>query len=208
MTELVFTAYDVNLYLREALPALKAAIYRADLSKAKDVLAVYDDTLYDEWALSEALVDGDHSWVFTETAAEPGDLDPDGTLIGLIYPLILTYHHPEVVRIVLGGSELNNLDKVLPFVRVVPYSGPQTPEPVSADNEHVQILPGFREGLRTMWEIVGYISPEGTAALRDHCLAYIAGQNKVPAITRLLKRLAETLKPAVDLGYGLVIERD
>src|SRR5215813_4427150 len=93
LTELVFTAYDVKSYLREALPALRAAIYRGDLSQAKDVLALYDDTVYDEYELARVLVENDYSWVFTEEAADPEALDPEGSLVGLAYPLILVYHH-------------------------------------------------------------------------------------------------------------------
>lgn len=83
MTELVLTAYDVQKYLQEALPALRAAIYRGDLSQAKDVLSLYDDTLYDEYDLSQELIEGDFSWVFTEHAADPDSMDPEGLLVGL-----------------------------------------------------------------------------------------------------------------------------
>ena len=208
MSELVFTAYDINTYLREALPALKAAIYRADLSKAKDVLAVYDDTLYDEWALNDMLVGEDYAWVFTDAALDSGERDPDGALMGLTYPLILAYHHPEVVRIVMGGSELDRIDKILPFVHVEAYNPVQPVSSVSVNTDRVVILPGFKEGLRTMWEIVGYISPEGTAALRDHCLSHSTAPYKIPGTARLLERFAEGLRPAITLGYGLVIERE
>ncbi len=113
-----------------------------------------------------------------------------------------------MLRIVIGGSELDKLDKLMPFVRVVPFSNAPTSDVNGADSDHVLILPGFREGLRTMWEIAGYISPEGTAILQDLCLQYSAGPNKAPGVARLLERLAEGLKPAVALGYGLVIERE
>src|SRR5690242_14346625 len=89
LSELVFTAYDVKNYLREALPALRAAIYRGDLSQAKDVLLLHDDTVYDEYELSRVLVEADYSWVFTPEAADPEVHDPEGTLVGLAYPLIL-----------------------------------------------------------------------------------------------------------------------
>lgn len=200
MTELVLTAYDVQKYLQEALPALRAAIYRGDLSQAKDVLSLYDDTLYDEYDLSQELIEGDFSWVFTEHAADPDSMDPEGLLVGLTYPLILLYHHPELFRVVLGGSELQN---VLPFLKY-----PTPPQPVDAPAMAVQ--PGFREGLRAMWEIVGFITPEGTKVLQRYCAA--ASQENAPtrpaAVSRLLAQLADGLKAVAERDFGLVLERD
>lgn len=199
MTELVLTAYDVHKYLQEALPALRAAIYRGDLSQAKDVLSLYDDTLYDEYDLSQDLIEGDFSWVFTENAADPDSMDPEGLLVGLTYPLILVYHHPELFRMVLGGSELQN---ALPFLKHA------TPQPT--DNAAMTVQPGFREGLRAMWEIVGFITPEGTKALQRYCAT--ASQDAAPvrpaAVSRLLAQMAEGLKAVVERSYGLVLERD
>jgi hypothetical protein len=200
LTELVLTAYDVQQYLQEALPALRAAIYRGDLSQAKDVLSLYDDTLYDEYDLSQELIEGDYSWVFTEHAADPDSMDPEGLLVGLTYPLILVYHHPELFRMVLGGSELQN---ALPFLR-----HPTPPQP--PDNPAMAVQPGFREGLRAMWEIVGFITPEGTKALQRYCAS--ASQDtapaRSPAVSRLLTQMAEGLKAVVERGFGLVLERD
>jgi len=195
LTELVLTAYDIDKYQQEALPALKAAIYRGDLSQAKDVLALYDDTIYDEYELSRALVEDDYSWVFTEQAADPAALDPEGTLVGLTYPLILLYHHPELFRAALGGSELITL---LPLTN-------------APDSDSVyKIQPGFREGLRAMWEIIGYLSPDATRALYDYCQT--TGREKALAKSegsaRLLERIASNLKSVVDRGMGLVVERD
>jgi len=195
LTELVLTAYDIDKYQHEALPALKAAIYRGDLSQAKDVLALYDDTIYDEYELSRALVEDDYSWVFTEQAADPAALDPEGTLVGLTYPLILLYHHPELFRAALGGSELITL---LPLTN-------------APDSDSVyKIQPGFREGLRAMWEIIGYLSPDATRALYDYCQT--TGREKALAKSegsaRLLERIASNLKSVVDRGMGLVVERD
>ncbi len=198
LTELALTAYDIRTYLSEALPALRAAIYRSNLAPAKDVLAVYDDTLYDEHDLSEALAEGDHSWIFTENAIDSERLDPEGRLVGLTYPLILTYQHPDVFRMIVGGSEFKE--------SVFIISAPQTdlfglPGTVSL------IQPGFREGLRAMWEIIGYISPEGTAVLRETALA--AARSSGPnGINWLLERLAEGLRPVIERGYGLVLERE
>jgi hypothetical protein len=200
LTELVLTAYDVQKYLQEALPALRAAIYRGDLSQAKDVLSLYDDTLYDEYDLSQELIEGDFSWVFTEHAADPDSMDPEGLLVGLTYPLILVYHHPELFRVVLGGSELQG---ALPFLK-----HPTPPQP--SGNPALAVQPGFREGLRAMWEIVGFITPEGTKALQCYCAA--ASQENAPArpaaVSRLLAQLAEGLKAVVERGFGLVVERD
>jgi len=199
LTELVFTAYDVKSYLREALPALRAAIYRGDLSKAKDVLALHDDTVYDEYELSRVLVENDYSWVFTEAAVDPEALDPEGTLVGLAYPLILAYHRPDIFRMKIGGSELPGL---FPFVGSVLSSA-------SAVGDGVTVQPGYREGLRAMWEIVGFLTPESTAALRQYSLESGRDSSQRSVATgRLLKRIANELKSVVDLGYGLVIERE
>ena len=197
MPELVLTAYDVRKYLQEALPALRAAIYRGDLSQAKDVLLLYDDTIYDEYDLTQDLIDGDYSWIFTEEAADPEAMDPEGTLVGLTYPLILVYHQPDVFRMVVGGSELQ---RALPIF----------PASTSGEETAIAIQPGFREGLRTMWEIIGFITPEGTKALQEYCA--VASQDKPPArspaVLRLMAQMAEGLKAVVERGFGLVIERD
>jgi hypothetical protein len=198
LTELVFTAYDVKTYLREAFPALRAAIYRGDLSQAKDVLALYDDTVYDEYELSRALVENDYSWVFTEAAADPEGRDPEGSLVGLAYPLILAFHHPDIFRVKLGGSELTSL---FPFASSV-ISDAAVPA------NGVAIQPGYREGLRAMWEIVGFLTPESTAALRQYCLDPNHHAAQSFATKRLLERMGSGLAPVVDLGYGLVIERE
>lgn len=199
MTELVFTAYDVKTYLREALPALRAAIYRGDLSQAKDVLALYDDTVYDEYELSRVLVENDYSWVFTEAAADPEECDPEGTLVGLAYPLILAYHHPDIFRVKLGGLELTSL---FPFAGSIASDAP-----VPANG--IAIQPGYREGLRAMWEIVGFLTPESTAALRQYCLeAGSNGTQRSLATQRLLERIGNGLTPVVERGYGLVVERE
>src|SRR5258706_12469196 len=105
LSEVVLNAYDVQKYLREALPALRAAIYRGDLSQAKDVLTLYDDTVYDEYELSQVLVENDYSWVFSEDA-DPETADPEGPLVGGAYPLILAYHHSELFHVDLRNSGL------------------------------------------------------------------------------------------------------
>jgi len=199
LTELVFTAYDVKSYLREALPALRAAIYRGDMSHAKDVLALYDDTVYDEYELARVLVENDYSWVFTEEAADPEALDPEGTLIGLAYPLILAYHHPDIFRMKIGGSDLPGL---FPFVGSVISTAANS-------DDSLTVQPGYREGLRAMWEIVGFLTPESTVALRQYSLENGQNPSRRPiAAARLLERIANELKPVIDLGYGLVIERE
>src|SRR5439155_17988031 len=63
LTELVFTAFDLQGYVQEALPALKAAVYRGDLSQAKDVLALHDEPLYEEYDISQVLLEEDYSWI-------------------------------------------------------------------------------------------------------------------------------------------------
>ncbi len=199
MSELVLTAYDIEKYLREALPALKAAIYRGDLSQAKDVLALYDDTMYDEYDLSHALVEDDYSWIFTPDAANAHENDPEGTLVGLTYPLILVYHHPDLFRLVIGGSELNN---ILPF--------DANSIAASSNGSTAWVEPGFREGLRAMWEIVGFLTPDETKALQEYCRT--AGREKAlkksPWAVALIDRLANGLNSVIEQGYGLVIERD
>ena len=196
LTELVITAYDIDTYLKEALPALRAAIYRGDLSQAKDVLLLYDDHLYGEYDLSQDLIDIDYSWIFTESAAEPETLDPEGALVGLTYPLILAYHRPELFRMVIGGSEMQ---------RILPLNGVS-----GAEESAVPIQPGFREGLRAMWEIVGFITPESTRALHEYCLT--TGREKALArsesAARLLTQIADGLKAVVEQNLGLVVERD
>ena len=186
MSELVLTAYDIQNYLREALPALKAAIYRGDLSQAKDVLAQYDETIYDEYDLSQTLVENDYSGVFTEAAADPESVDPDGALIGLTYPLILAYHHPDLFHMRIGGSL---------GVKALEAS-------------RWQIQPGFREGLRTMWEITGYLTPAKTAELKEYCLSVVRERQLSEPVLRLLGQLANGLEAVVNSQYGIVIERD
>jgi hypothetical protein len=193
---LVITAYDIDNYLKEALPALRAAIYRGDLSHAKDVLSLYDDHLYGEYDLTQDLIDIDFSWIFTESAADPEALDPEGALVGLTYPLILAYHKPDLFRMVIGGSEIQ---------RILPLNGAS-----GAEASVVPIQPGFREGLRAMWEIVGFVTPESTRALREYCLT--TGREKALArsesAARLLAQVAEGLKAVVERNLGLVVERD
>ncbi len=202
MAEILLTAFDLNNYLREALPALRAAIYRGDLSQAKDVLLIHDDTIYDEYDLSLALVENDYSWIFTDKAANPEELDPEGTLVGLTYPLILAYHQPDLFRVKLGGSELT---KLFPF-----FPSATAQRPIGPTESAVNIQPGFREGLRTMWEIMGYLTPESTEALRQYCLKLRGERADLPpnGTVRLLDQIASGLKVVVERGFGLVIERD
>jgi len=188
LSELVFTAFDVQKYLQEALPALRAAIYRGDLSQAKDVLALYDEALYDEYDLSQDLIEDDFSWVFTEAAADSEAMDPEGSLVGLTYPLILLYHHPELFQIEVSKLDL---DGVL-------------------DASQLAIQPGYREGLRAMWEIVGFITPEATRTLHQYCStrAHETVQQPSEEASRLLVEMADGLKLVVEQGLGLVVERD
>ena len=195
MAELVLTAFDIQKYLREAFPALRAAIYRGDLSQAKDVLAVYDETIYGEWDLTQSLVEDDYSWVFTEQAADPEAMDPEGTLVGLAYPLILAFHHPDVFRARLGGSDLST---IFPFT-----NGPSTDNTSSSG---IVVYPGYREGLRAMWEITGFLTPQSTEALRHYCQQVSSQRTDSPA--RLMGQIAAGLNAVVDQGYGLVVERD
>jgi hypothetical protein len=188
LTELVFTAFDVQKYLQEALPALRAAVYRGDLSQAKDVLALYDEALYGEYDLSEVLLEDDHSWIFTEVAADSEAMDPEGDLVGLTYPLILLYHRPELFQLEVGKAEFDRM----------------------FDAAQVSIQPGFREGLRAMWEIVGFIPPEGTRALQAYCST--TGRERAvqqsDETARMVAEMADGLKLVVEQGLGLVVERD
>ena len=188
MTELVFTAFDVQKYLQEALPALRAAIYRGDLSQTKDVLALYDEPLYDESDLTESLIEVDHSWIFTESAANPEAMDPAGDIVSLTYPLILLYHHPELFQIEVSKLEL---DSVL-------------------DPSELAIQPGFREGLRAMWEIVGFVTPETTKAFQQYCSS--TGRAKAAQrseeTVRVIEEMADGLRLVVERGLGLVVERE
>jgi hypothetical protein len=195
LAELVLTAYDIQKYLREAFPALRAAIYRGDVSQAKDVLAIYDETVYGEWDLSQALVENDYSWIFTEKAADPETMDPEGTLVGLAYPLILAFHHPDLFRVRLGGSDLSKL---------FPFSNGGTSESTSTNG--IVVYPGYREGLRAMWEITGFLTPQSTDALRAYCVEISSQRNDSAA--RLMGQMAAGLKAVVEHGYGLVVERD
>ena len=201
MAELVLTAFDIQKYLREAFPALRAAIYRGDLSQAKDVLIIYDETVYGEWDLTQALIEDDYSWIFTEKAANPETMDPEGTLVGLAYPLILAFHHPDVFRVRLGGSDL---------ARIFPFTNGGSPDTTSSGwpglSGGIVVYPGYREGLRAMWEITGFLTPQSTEALRQYCLQ-ISSQ-RTDSTARLLGQIAAGLKEVVDHGYGLVVERD
>jgi hypothetical protein len=198
LTELVLTAYDVQRYLREALPALRAAIYRGDVSQAKDVLALYDDALYDEDALSQALIGQDYSWVFTEDAVDAEVRDPRGTLVDLIYPLILVYQQPDLFQV-----EVTELDGVIPIWHFLATGELDVPGVAP-------VQPGFREGLRAMWEIVGFLTPEATQALWQYCAT--AGldraRNRSEETARLVEDMAEGLQAVVEHGLGLIIERD
>jgi hypothetical protein len=206
LVELIFTAYDIQTYHREALPALKAAIYRANLAPARDVLALHDDTLYDEYELSQVLVDADYNWVFTVAAGDPEGMDPEGALVGLAYPLILLYHQPDVFRMTLGGPEL---DKILPFGEYLNRPAPQDSDAFISESG-LKIEPGFREGLRLMWEIVGYLTPDDVCALQIFCAT--TGRERAlkrsEGAARVVSRLAESLKAVTDRGLGLVIERE
>jgi hypothetical protein len=205
LAELILTAYDTKNYVREALPALKAAIYRADLSQARDVLAMHDDTLYDEYELSRVLVDDDFSWAFS--AADPESMDPAGVLVGLTYPLILAYHLPDVMRMTLGGPEL---DKILPFAGYMAAGGAHAMDTYIDADTGLTIQPGYREGLRGMWEIMGYMTPDDVSALRAFCRGEgreRAGRRSEGAV-RLLDRLGEGLKGVTEKNLGLVLERE
>ncbi len=188
MTEFVLTAFDLGKYLQEALPALKAAIYRGDLSQVKDILSLYDDTLYGENNLSQTLIEDDYSWVFTEVATDLEKMDPQGALVDLMYPLILVYHHPELFQMEVESRELEGV----------------------LDLSVLSIQPGFREGLRAMWEITGFVSPEATRTLYDYCMTTRrekAAQRSEEA-QRLTEEIEEGLRAVVERGMGLVVERD
>jgi hypothetical protein len=191
LPEIVLTAYDIQHYLREGLPAMRAAIYRGNLSQAKDILILHDETIYGEYDLSQSLVEEDYSWAFTEEAEGPETLDPDGMLIGLTYPLILAYHHPELFHARLGGSELAN---------TYPFS--------EMGANGLTIQPGFREGLRTMWEIIGYLTPEATVTLHTYCQKALENRTTTDGTFRVLTLLSNGLSDVIQKGYGLVIERD
>ncbi len=195
MAELVLTAFDIQKYLREAFPALRAAIYRGDVSQAKDVLAVYDETIYGEWDLTQALIEDDYSWIFTEKAANLETMDPEGTLVGLAYPLILAFHHPDVFRVRLGGTDL---------AKIFPFTNGGSADTTSSGG--IVVYPGYREGLRAMWEITGFLTPQSTEALRQYCLQ--VSSQRTDSTARLMGQMAVGLKEVVDHGYGLVVERD
>ncbi len=186
MTELVFTAFDVQKYLQEALPALRAAVYRGDLSQAKDVLALYDEALYDEYDLTQVLIEEDYSWIFSEAAANAEAMDPEGLLVGLTYPLILLYHHPELFQMEVGKLEQ---DRVI-------------------DPAQLPIQSGYREGLRAMWEIVGFVTPEATKSLQAYCSTTGHERAQSEEINRMVAELADGLKLVVEQGLGLVLERE
>ena len=197
MTELLLTAYDINGYLAEALPALKAAIYRGNLAPAKELLVQHDAAVYGEYDLMQLLGVDDLSWLFTEQVSQPERFDPDGALIGLTYPLILAYHRPETFRMIIGGSEFKD---ALPFLDDYQMGLPGIP------GTEGLVQPGYNEGLRAMWEIVGYIGPRATAALREYCLSTVPDAS--PIVGRLLTKLANGLIAVIQQGYGLVVERD
>jgi hypothetical protein len=127
-------------------------------------------------------------------------LDPEGTLVGLTYPLILAYQQPELFRVKLGGSELT---KLFPFfASATALRGPT--------DAAIAIQSGFREGLRAMWEIVGYLTPESTEALRQYCLTLRTEREDLPpnGTIRVLDQIVNGLNVVVERGLGLVIERD
>ncbi len=198
MTELVLTAYDVQKYIQEALPALRAAIYRGDLSQVKDVLALYDDALYDEDELSEILIEKDYSWVFTEESAYPEVMDSPGALVNLIYPLILVYAQPDLFQMDIG--DLEGVFPIRHFMATGEFDIPDI----------APIQPGFREGLRAMWEILGYLRPESVAALQQYCFttAHEKALAQSDEAVRAVDEIAEGLQAVVDRGLGLVFERD
>src|SRR6185295_13833329 len=133
-----------------------------------------------------SLIEDDHSWVFTEAAADSEAMDPQGSLVGLTYPLILLYHHPDLFQMEVGKREL---DSVL-------------------DPSHLAIQPGYREGLRAMWEIVGFVMPEATKTLQEYCstTGHEPSALRSEETTRLLIEMADGLKLVVEQGLGLVVE--
>ncbi|MBX3083561.1 MAG: hypothetical protein KF716_18150 [Anaerolineae bacterium] len=199
MTQLVLTAYDINTYLSEALTALKAAIYRSNLSPAKDVLATYNETLVDEWNLNEILPDSDYRWIFTDECADLEHLDPEGDLVGLTYPLILLYHHPDVLRMNIPGGDV---DDGLPFPANFDTGLPGLPGTGGL------VQSGYTEGLRTMWEIVGYLTPDGVQQLQQICLNALVTPAAPSNWLRAIHRLTQGLNGVIQQGYGLVIERE
>jgi hypothetical protein len=196
---LTLTAYDLDAYVSEALPALKAAIFRSNLAPAKDVLALKNEALLNEWDLTDALANEDYSWLFTDACAEIESRDPDGLIVGLTYPLILAYQQPDVFRLTLEGGEVN---PALPFPTDFVAGLPGLP-----GTEGI-VEAGFREGLRAMWEIVGYIAPEQTKSLQLHCLDLAEQTPTRPLWSRDAMRLAEGLKGVVERGLGVVVERE
>lgn len=199
LTQLVLTAYDIEAYMQEALPALKAAIYRCNLSPAKDLLATHDDMLVDEWHLNDILPGADHSWIFTDACVDVEAHDPAGDLINLTYPLILLYHHPDLCRLTVPGAEF---DDTLPFPADFGTGLPGVP---GSDG---LIQPGYREGLRAMWEIVGFVGVEDTRRLQQVCAALAEHPSTQPLMARGLARLAQSLTMVVQQGFGLVLERE
>jgi hypothetical protein len=199
LTQLVLTAYDITAYLSEALPALKAAVYRSNLSPARDVLVAYNESLLNEWDLNDLLPDSDFRWIFTEECAQIDMLDPDGDLVGLTYPLIMLYHHPDVLRLPVPGGEL---DDALPFPNDFERGLPGLP---GSDG---LVEPGFTEGLRTMWEIVGYLSVERTRQLHRLCVETAHNTPLQTAWARAVAHLANALDGVVQRGYGLIVERE
>ncbi len=198
MTELVLTAYDVQKYIQEALPALRAAIYRGDLSQVKDVLVLYDDALVDEDELTDILIEKDYSWVFTDESAFPDVMDAQGTLVNLVYPLILAYAQPDLFQMDIG--DLEGVFPIRHFMATGEFDVPGV----------APIQPGYREGLRAMWEILGYVPPEAVAALQQYCIT--TAHDKALALSdeaaQLVDEIAEGLQAVVDRGLGLVFERD
>ncbi|MBX3064642.1 MAG: hypothetical protein KF726_16795 [Anaerolineae bacterium] len=199
MGHLILTAFDIKSYLNEALPAMKAAIFRGNLSPAKDVLAIRNEALLGEWDLNDALANEDYSWLFTERSAQVEDHDPDGLIVGLTYPLILAYHQPDLLRLPLESAELN---PALPFPADFSTGIPGLP-----GTEGI-VQAGFQEGLRAMWEIVGYVSPEDTRALHTQCLTLAEQTPTRAAWTRDAMKLTEGLNEVLRRGYGLVVERE
>ena len=70
------------------------------------------------------------------------------------------------------------------------------------------IQAGFEEGLRAMWEIVGYISPANSQTLRDVCQQLLDNAPARTPRTRMIERLAQGLNRVIQQGYGLVVERE
>lgn len=191
MSELVLTAYDIRGYLREAFPAMRAAIYRGDLSQAKDVLALYDETLYAEYDIAGALLDNDYSWVFTDEVTDPAELDPNGEIIGLTYPLILSYYKPEVCQISLSETLFNLLLSTA----------------YGHSSQVLRVEPGHREGLRAMWEVLGYLPPEAVGLLHEHCVR-IKHEPSLHQVRQKIEALCQHLPRVIHSTFGLIIERE